>query len=166
MEWRLKHSTTWARSPQRTCQRLCAAVTSPMSASCTYGHNRAVTFPLTGLVKGMDRFGFIAGYSRTEFSSESEAMADADADAARLRAGPYDASVLLTRIPFQVFGDDTGMWDKDLFVEFVETRTEADGSHCGPSLAHLSCREPPRFPSHPGLFAVHSRPPRQLRVHR
>lgn len=49
----------------------------------------------------------------------------------------HDASVLLTRLLFLVFGDDTGMWEKDLFVQFIETRTQEDGTDCGPQLAHL-----------------------------
>lgn len=110
------------------------------------GENNPFTFPLGDLVKEIDRFGFIAGYAKREFSPEAERKADVEA--ARLMAGLYeelskegyeghDASVLLTRLLFLLFGDDTGMWEKDLFVQFLETRTQSDGTDCGPQLAHL-----------------------------
>jgi hypothetical protein len=110
------------------------------------GENQPFTFPLGNLVKEIDRFGFIAGYAKRDFSPEAERQADVEA--ARLMArlyeelskegyGGHDASVLLTRILFLVFGDDTGMWEKDLFTEFLETRTQSDGTDCGPQLAHL-----------------------------
>lgn len=110
------------------------------------GENQPFTFPLGDLVKEIDRFGFIAGYAKRDFSPEAERQADVEA--ARLMArlyeelskegyGGHHASVLLTRILFLVFGDDTGMWEKDLFTEFLETRTQSDGTDCGPQLAHL-----------------------------
>lgn len=49
----------------------------------------------------------------------------------------HDASVLLTRLLFLMFGEDTGVWEKTLFTEFVETRTQPDGSDLGGQLAHL-----------------------------
>ena len=104
------------------------------------------TVDLAHLPQEIERFGFIAGYTRRDFSPTPEA--DADVHAAKLMAGLYeelskdgygghDASVLLTRLLFLLFGDDTGMWEKDLFFEFLETRTQPDGTDCGPELAHL-----------------------------
>lgn len=106
----------------------------------------AVEFPLMDLVKEIDRFGFIAGYTSRDFSAHEETAANIGAARLmgdlheRLSAGGYeghDASVLLTRLLFLLFGDDTGMWEKALFAEFVETRTQADGSDTGAQLAHL-----------------------------
>ncbi|MGB2738841.1 MAG: DNA methyltransferase, partial [Candidatus Nanopelagicales bacterium] len=49
----------------------------------------------------------------------------------------HESSILMTRLLFLLFGDDTGMWEKSLFTEFVETRTQPDGSDLGAQLAML-----------------------------
>lgn len=46
-------------------------------------------------------------------------------------------SIFLMRILFLMFGDDTGLWQADLFKDFVETRTAIDGSDCGAQLTAL-----------------------------
>lgn len=110
------------------------------------GDAKAFEFPLADLPKEIDRFGFIAGYRKRAFSDDEEQQANIKA--ARLMGRLYeqlskngyeghDASVLLTRLLFLLFGDDTGMWEKSLFTEFVETRTQPDGSDLGGQLAHL-----------------------------
>lgn len=103
-------------------------------------------FPLIDLVREIDRFGFIAGYKKRDFGEEQEAQANIEA--ARLMGRLYeqlskngyeghDASVLLTRLLFLLFGDDTGMWEKSLFHEFLATRTQPDGTDVGGQLATL-----------------------------
>jgi len=110
------------------------------------GDNEPYEFPLTDLVEEIDRFGFIAGYSRRHFSAAHEEAASIEAARfmGRLyeqlsRAGyeGHEASVFMTRLLFLLFGDDTGMWEKALFQEFIETRTQPDGSDLGPQLAFL-----------------------------
>jgi hypothetical protein len=106
----------------------------------------SVTFDLSDLPKEIDRFGFIAGYAKRDFSPEAEEAANIEA--ARLMARLYEAlsqhgyegheaSVLMTRLLFLLFGDDTGMWEKGLFHEFVAARTSEDGTDLGPQLALL-----------------------------
>ncbi len=110
------------------------------------GNAQPFEFSLADLPQEIDRFGFIAGYRRRDFSAEDEEQANIEA--ARLMGRLYeqlnkngyeghDASVLLTRLLFLMFGEDTGMWEKSLFTEFVETRTQPDGSDLGGQLAHL-----------------------------
>jgi N-6 DNA Methylase len=110
------------------------------------GDNTPYTFPLEKLPEEIDRFGFIAGYQKRKFGDLEEQ--EANVQAAKLMGGLYeelartgyeghDASVLMTRLLFLMFGDDTGMWEKGLFSEFVETRTQPDGSDLGPQLAML-----------------------------
>lgn len=103
-------------------------------------------FALADLPREIDRFGFIAGYTARDFSAYEEAAANIGAAKLmgqlyeRLAENGYDghdASVLLTRLLFLLFGDDTGMWEKSLFSEFIETRTAKDGSDTGPQLAYL-----------------------------
>ncbi|MFT2536338.1 type IIL restriction-modification enzyme MmeI, partial [Escherichia coli] len=59
----------------------------------------------------------------------------------------HEASVFLVRTLFALYADDSGVWDRDLFLEFLETRTAEDGSDLGPQLSLLyqvMGREPSR----------------------
>ena len=49
----------------------------------------------------------------------------------------HEASVFLVRILFCLYADDSGVWERDLFYEFLERRTSEDGSDLGPQLAML-----------------------------
>lgn len=105
-----------------------------------------VTIRLVDLPQEIERFGFIAGYEKRTFTVAQE-------DAANTRAaklmgelyvalgedgyGDRDSSILLARLLFLMFGDDTGMWNKGLFGEFVATRTAPDGSDLGAQLYAL-----------------------------
>lgn len=141
------------------------------------GDNVPFEFALKDLPKEIDRFGFIAGYSSRRLSPEQEHAVDVAA--AQLMGSLYEQfaatgmddheiSVLLIRLLFLLFGDDTGLWEKGLFLEFLETRTQPDGSDVGPQIALLfqildrpADRRPPtldelllRFPYvNGGLFA-------------
>jgi hypothetical protein len=117
-----------------------------------------ITFPLRDLSKRVEDLAWIAGYQRRKFSTEAEAQASVEA--ANLMARLYvtltgDAdvlpveeeseeedhslavSILLTRLLFLLFGDDAGLWEKGLFEDFVETRTQQDGSDMGAQLNSL-----------------------------
>jgi len=110
------------------------------------GDNTPFTFPLTDLVTEIDRFGFIAGYSKRDFTAVAEEQANAKAALLMGRLfeqlskngyDGHDASVFLTRLLFLLFGDDTGMWEKSLFAEYVQSRTAVDGSDLGAALTLL-----------------------------
>lgn len=105
-----------------------------------------VEFPLGDLAREIDRFGFIAGYKRRDFGAAAEEAANIEA--AKLMGqlfeqlskngyDGHDASVFLTRLLFLLFGDDTGMWEKGLFAEYVQTRSSPDGSDLGAALTLL-----------------------------
>lgn len=49
----------------------------------------------------------------------------------------HDASTFMMRLLFLFFGDDTALWEKDLFFDFVTSRTSIDGSDCGAQLSSL-----------------------------
>ncbi|MCL2780649.1 MAG: hypothetical protein FWD74_04010 [Actinomycetia bacterium] len=103
-------------------------------------------FALDELPANADRLAFLAGYGVHSFgSAEQEA---ASVKAARLMAGLYEmlertgyddreASVFLVRTLFALYADDAGVWERDLFTEFLTTRTAEDGSDLGPQLAFL-----------------------------
>jgi hypothetical protein len=106
--------------------------------------DEAVVFDTLDLPKEIDRFLFIAGYDVRPHAVEAEANIKAAQLMGRLyeeiSANGYeghDASVLLTRILFLLFGDDTGMWNRDLFFFFLDERTSDDGSDLGPQLSLL-----------------------------
>jgi len=108
------------------------------------GSESAVTIETIDLPQEIDRFLFLAGYEPRSHAIETSA----NVDAARLMGRLYEevadvgydnhsASVLMTRLLFLLFGDDTGMWPRDLFASFIDDRTTADGSDLGPQLALL-----------------------------
>ena len=49
----------------------------------------------------------------------------------------HEASIFLIRTLFCHYGDDAGLWERDLFTEFLDTRTHEDGSDLGAQLALL-----------------------------
>lgn len=50
----------------------------------------------------------------------------------------HQLEVFLTRIVFCLFADDTGIFEpRDIFLDFLETRTKPDGSDTGPLIAQL-----------------------------
>lgn len=108
--------------------------------------NGAVTFALEDLPTEVERLGFIAGYQKRSFGSEQQAAASVKA--AQLMASLYEeleksgyeehqASIFLVRTLFALFADDSGLWERDLFFEYLENRTSPDGSDLGAALAVL-----------------------------
>ncbi len=50
----------------------------------------------------------------------------------------YQPEVFLTRIVFCLFADATGIFEpRDIFLDFLETRTKPDGSDIGPLIAQF-----------------------------
>lgn len=103
-------------------------------------------FPIVNLTTEIHRFGFIAGYRKRQFSSEVEAKASIEAaktmgsifeEMERNRFPKHEASKFLTRLLFLLFGDDSGLWEKNLFQDWVDNYTQTDGSDLGEKLARL-----------------------------
>lgn len=103
-------------------------------------------FTLEDLPREAERLSFLAGYQTRSFGSKEQEKASIKA--AQLMATLYEAlegsgysdheaSVFLVRTLFSLYADDAGMWERDLFYEFLETRTSADGTDLGPKLAQL-----------------------------
>ena len=102
-------------------------------------------FALFDLHAHVERFGFILGVQRRTFRDQDPAsikaaelvgrLHDALAEAGYRR---HDLERFLVRIVFCLFADDTGIFEpRDIFFDFVETRTREDGSDLGPFLAQL-----------------------------
>ena len=105
----------------------------------------AVDFPLSDLPAHVEAFGFILGVQRRTFRDQDPAnikaaelvgrLHDALADAGH---GGHDLERFLVRVVFCMFADDTGVFEpRDIFLEFIETRTGEDGADLGPWLAQL-----------------------------
>ncbi len=106
--------------------------------------NRTHEFPLSKLPENIHRFEAIISGNRTRISHEEITV---DQEAAKLMANLYleleshgyeghETSVFLVRILFLLFGDDTGMWEKNSFLKLV-METKEDGSDVGSKLDTL-----------------------------
>ncbi len=109
-------------------------------------HERqAVAFPLADLPAQVESFGFILGVQRRTFRDQDPANIEAAELVGRLHdaladAGHrgHDLERFLVRMVFCMFADDTGVFEpRDIFLDFIETRTSEDGADLGPWLAQL-----------------------------
>ena len=102
-------------------------------------------FALADLPAHVEKFGFILGVQRRTFRDQDPVNVEASELVARLhdalRASGYDGrdlELLLVRTVFCLFADDTGIFEpRDIFLQFIEERTAADGADLGPWLARL-----------------------------
>lgn len=103
-------------------------------------------FTLANLPSKAESLAFFAGYRTRAFGREREAHASIQA--AKLMASLYNevaksgltdeqVSIFMVRLLFCLYADDAAIWPKDLFMEFLETRTADDGSDLGAQLATL-----------------------------
>ena len=106
--------------------------------------NRTHDFPLSKLPENIHRFEAIISGNRTRISDEEITV---DQEAAKLMANLYleleahgfeghETSIFLIRILFLLFGDDTGMWEKNLFLKLV-MGTNEDGTNVGSKIDEL-----------------------------
>ncbi len=94
-----------------------------------------------------EKLAFLAGYGHRILSFEEREAASIKA--AQLMASLYEgladsgydehaSSVFMVRCLFMLYADDTALWgERDLFLEFLENRTEESGNDLGPMLAQL-----------------------------
>ena len=103
------------------------------------------SFALADLPAHVEAFGFILGVQRRTFRDQDPAnikaaelvgrLHDALADAGHRG---HDLERFLVRVVFCMFADDTGVFEpRDIFLDFIETRTGGDGADLGPWLAQL-----------------------------
>ena len=106
---------------------------------------KQTSFSLADLPAHVEDFGFILGVQRRTFRDQDPANIKAaevvgrlhDAlDAAGYRG--HDLERFLVRIVFCLFADDTGIFEpRDIFLEFLESRTSEDGADMGALLSQL-----------------------------
>ena len=104
-----------------------------------------VRFSLKDLPAHVEHFGFILGVQKHTFRDQDPANIKAAELVGRLHdalhAAQYrghDLERFLVRIVFCLFADDTGIFEpRDIFLEFIESRTSEDGADLGPWLRQL-----------------------------
>jgi hypothetical protein len=103
-----------------------------------------VEFPLKEFVNNVQYFGFIAGYSKKIYKEQDPA----NIKAAELMGKLHDRleeigytghplEVYLVRILFLLFAEDTTIFNKQQFQEYLEHRTAEDGSDLASKLQEL-----------------------------
>lgn len=101
-------------------------------------------FAVSELYKNVKLFGFIAGYQKRTFKEEDPV----NIKAAELMGSLHDLleefgyeghhlEVYLVRLLFVLFADDTSIFEKDTFKEYVELKTNEDGSDLGALMAQF-----------------------------
>ncbi len=109
------------------------------------GEREVVSFALTDLPAHVEAFGFILGVQRRTFRDQDPANIEAAELVGRLHDAladvgyrGHDLERFLVRIVFCLFADDTGIFEpRDIFLDFVETRTGEDGADLGALLMQL-----------------------------
>ena len=97
-----------------------------------------VEFALAELHKQIGRFGFISGYQTRSYKEEDPVNVQAAERMGKLhdalKAAGYSGhplELLLVRLLFCLFADDTGIFPRQAFHELISQRTSADGADLG-----------------------------------
>ncbi len=101
-------------------------------------------FELKDFHKNIKLFGFIAGYQKRSFKEEDPVNIKAAELMGKLHDELEDTGyeghpleVMLVRLLFCLFADDTGIFEKDTFKDAIEIKTNEDGSDLGSWLAQF-----------------------------
>jgi len=104
--------------------------------------NKEYEFEIKDFHQNIKLFGFIAGYQKWTFKDEHPVNIKAAELMGKfhdhLEESGYEGhplEVFLVRLLFCLFADDTGIFEKDTFKEFIEVKTNEDGSDLGAWLA-------------------------------
>lgn len=106
--------------------------------------NKIVAFKLKELISNVQHFGYILGYSKKVYKEQDPA----NIKAAELMGKLHDRleeigytghplEVYLVRILFLLFAEDTTIFNKQQFQEYIEQRTNEDGSDLASRLQEL-----------------------------
>ncbi len=107
-------------------------------------HVATIEFPLADFHKWIHAFAFIPGYKQHKFEEQDPINIEAVEIMGRLHdaldVGGYSGHQLerfLVRILFCLFGEDTGIFERESFKLYLLNRTAEDGSDLGLHLARL-----------------------------
>ena len=103
-----------------------------------------IHFKLADLHRHVEAFGFIVGVQRRVFRDEdpvnihaSELMANIHDELANTGYSGHNLEQYLVRLLFCLFADDTGIFERDIFLNFINNRTHEDGSDLGSRISEL-----------------------------
>lgn len=101
-------------------------------------HNSKIDFPIQKLVDYIDPLSFIAGYEKKVYKEQDPVNADAAVLMGKLHDklrdngySGHDLEVLLVRLLFCLFADDTNIFESGIFNDYIELKTKEDGSDFG-----------------------------------
>lgn len=101
-------------------------------------------FHVSELYKNIKLFGFIAGYQKRTFKEEdpvnikaAELMGKLHDQLEEFGYQGHHLEVYLVRLLFILFADDTSIFEKDIFKEFLDQKTNEDGSDLGALIAQF-----------------------------
>ncbi len=106
--------------------------------------NKQHEFLLSELHQNIKLFGFIAGFNKVLIRAEDPINIKAAEKMGKLhdllKENGYEGhelEVYLVRLLFLLFADDTGIFEKGIFWDFIENHTSEDGSDLANKLAQL-----------------------------
>lgn len=106
--------------------------------------NTTVEFRLADFVSNVQHFGYLLGYQKKQYKEQDPANIKAAELMGKLHDSlkeiGYDGhplEVYLVRILFLLFAEDTTIFNKQQFQEFIEQRTNIDGSDLAAKLQEL-----------------------------
>lgn len=101
-------------------------------------------FSLEELHKNIELFAFIAGYQKKTYKAEeptnraaAELMGKLHDKLLENGYEGHELELYLTRLLFCMFAEDTGIFPKNGFREFIETQTDEDGRNLGSQIGYL-----------------------------
>lgn len=103
-----------------------------------------VEFAIADLHKKVHLFGFIAGYEKQVIEEEdpvniaaAELMGELHDKLKKVGYADHELELLLVRLLFCVFADDTGIFDSAHFFHYIKLRTKEDGSDLGSQIGAI-----------------------------
>lgn len=106
--------------------------------------NKEHKFELKDLYKNVELFSFIAGYQKKTYRESDPVNIEAAVLMGKLHDKlkeigyeGHELEVFLVRLLFCLFADDTSIFEKDIFLEYLENKTKEDGSDLGLHLSGL-----------------------------
>lgn len=101
-------------------------------------------FTIHEFINNIHLFGFIAGYEQRTYKDEdpvnikaAELMGNLHDKLKAVGYTGHDLEVYLVRLLFCLFAEDTGIFEKNLFQEYIELHTKEDGSDLAMHIAQL-----------------------------
>jgi len=106
--------------------------------------NTQKEFDILNLIDNIGLFDFISGYERIIFENEDPVNIKAAELMGKLHDSLkengyeyHDLEILLVRLMFCLFADDTDIFEKGRFREFIKKKTKLDGSDAGQNILAL-----------------------------